>query len=76
MDSKKLSKFLSKVISSAYRDGVDRVTDSQGNLPSEENNFLLSEDGKQFSGLFFNLKNKVKYKFTLTDNEGKWSLKY
>ena len=52
------------------------MTDSQGNLPSEENNFLLSEDGKQFSGLFFNFRNKVKYKFTLTDNEGKWSLKY
>ena len=76
MNPKNLSNFFSKIISSVYLDGVDRVTDAQGKPPSEENNFLLSEDGKKISGLFFDLGKKEKYPFSISDVDGKWFLKY
>ena len=72
----KVGKFLAKVISSIYTDGVTRVTDRKGNPPSEENNFLLNEDGTEFSGLFFDAVGKKKFPFKLSDNNGKWSLQY
>jgi len=75
----KMEQFLKKVIGTVYLDGVGRVTDSKGKPPSEENNFLLSEDGKEFSGMFFD-KQKPRekhYPFTITEkSEGQWSIRY
>ena len=72
----KVNKFLSKVIASVYTDGVNRVTDRNGNPPSEENNFLMNEDGTEFSGLFYDVVGKKKFPFKLTDNDGQWSVEY
>ena len=75
----KMEQFLKKVIGTVYLDGVGRVTDSKGKPPSEENNFLLSEDGTEFSGMFFD-KQKPRekhYPFTITEkSDGQWSIRY
>ena len=77
--SSKMETFLKKVIASVYKDGVSDVTDRAGDPPSEGNNYLLSDDGKQFSGVFFGLSNKdgkQPFLFTITDNKGTWQVKY
>jgi hypothetical protein len=76
--SGKMETFLKKVISSVYLDGVSSVTDDNGDPPNENNNFLLSDDGKEFSGVFYGStgKGKEAFPFTITDNNGKWKIEY
>jgi hypothetical protein len=76
--SGKMETFLKKVISSVYLDGVNSVTDDNGDPPNENNNYLLSDDGKEFSGVFYGstVKGKEAFPFTITDNNGKWSIEY
>jgi hypothetical protein len=76
--SGKMETFLKKVISSVYLDGVSSVTDDNGDPPNENNNYLLSDDGKEFSGVFYGstVKGKEAFPFTITDNNGKWSIEY
>jgi len=76
----KVETFFKKVISSVYLNGVTKVTDKEGNPPSDDNNFLLAPDGKSFSGVFYDeVPNQpVKsYPFSLTEGKSnKWSIKY
>lgn len=51
--SDKITLFLRRVIASVYLDGVGSVTDSNGNPPGPENNYLRTEDGKGFEGIFY-----------------------
>ena len=78
--SEKMEIFLKKVISSVYLDGVNEVTDAQGNPPNVSNNYLLSEDGKTFSGVFYDTpmgNQSKKFPFAITEGEdGKWSIQY
>ena len=76
--SSKMETFLRKVISSVYLDGVSSVTDDNGDPPNSSNNYLLSDDGKEFSGVFYGstAKGKEAFPFTITDNNGKWSIEY
>jgi hypothetical protein len=76
--SSKMETFLKKVIASVYLDGVTDVTDEDGNPPNEENNYLLSDDGKEFSGVFYgSSKEGTKtYPFAITDHNGKWKIEY
>ncbi len=76
--SSKMETFLKKVISSVYLDGVSEVTDTSGDPPNSSNNYLLSDDGKEFSGVFHGSteKGKKTFPFTITDNNGQWSIKY
>jgi hypothetical protein len=78
--SHKIEKFLKKVISSVYLDGVSSVTDQTGNPPNEANNYLLSEDGTEFKGVFFDNSdpdNVKKFPFAIQDDStGKWSIRY
>ena len=77
--SKKMEDFLRKVIGTVYLDGVGRITDNKGKPPSENNNFLLSDDGKEFSGMFFDKKKprEKHYPFTITEkSDGQWSIRY
>ena len=76
--SSKMETFLKKVISSVYLDGVSNVTDTNGDPPNSNNNYLLSDDGKEFAGVFFGstAKGEKSYPFTITDVNGKWSIKY
>ena len=78
--SEKMELFFKKVISSVYLDGVTEVTDSQGNPPNASNNYLMSEDGKQFSGIFYDSppnQEAKQYPFAITESEGgKWQIKY
>ena len=76
----KVETFFKKVISSVYLNGVTKVTDKEGNPPSDDNNFLLAPDGKSFSGVFYDEapNQPVKsYPFSLTEGKSnKWSIKY
>jgi len=78
--SEKMELFFKKVISSVYLDGVTEVTDAQGNPPNASNNYLMSEDGKQFSGIFYDAppnEEAKQYPFAITESEGgKWQIKY
>ena len=76
--SGKMENFLKKVISSVYLDGVGNVTDADGDPPNSNNNYLLSDDGKEFSGVFYGstAKGKKSFPFTITDKNGQWSIKY
>jgi hypothetical protein len=75
----KMEKFLRKVIETVYMDGVGKIVDNNGRPPTERNNFLLSDDGKEFSGVFFD-KTKPRekhYSFTISDKgNGQWSIRY
>lgn len=78
--SEKMELFMKKVISSVYLDGVTSVTDTEGNPPNSANNYLLSEDGKQFSGVFYDAPGNSQAKqfpFTISEQEGgKWVISY
>jgi hypothetical protein len=78
--SEKMELFFKKVISSVYLDGVTAVTDAQGNPPNMANNYLMSEDGTSFTGVFYDSppnEQARKYPFAITENEsGKWGIKY
>jgi len=75
----KMESFLRKVIGTVYLDGVGKITDNNGRPPTEQNNFLLSDDGKEFSGVFFDkAKPREKhYPFTISEkSDGQWSIRY
>ena len=78
--SEKMETFFKKVIASVYLDGVTEVTDAEGNPPNSANNYLMSEDGKTFSGIFYDSPPNEKAKqfpFLITEGEGgKWSIQY
>jgi hypothetical protein len=78
--SDKMELFFKKVIASVYLDGVTDVTDNQGNPPNESNNYLMSDDGKQFSGIFYDSAPGEKAKqfpFVISEGaEGKWNISY
>jgi len=78
--SDKMETFFKKVIASVYLDGVTEVTDPQGNPPNTANNYLLAEDGKSFSGVFYDSppnEQAKKFPFTITEkSDGKWQISY
>lgn len=77
--SQKMETFLKKVIASVYLDGVSEVTDAQGNPPNEANNYLLSDDGKEFSGIFYDRAGTQtkQFNFSIKEKaEGKWTIQY
>lgn len=78
--STKMETFFKKVIASVYLDGVTSVTDPEGNPPNMNNNYLMSADGKTFSGIFYDSppgEEAKKFPFQITEGqEGKWSIKY
>lgn len=78
--SEKMEMFFKKVISSVYLDGVTEVTDAEGNPPNSSNNYLLSEDGKTFSGIFYDSPPNDKAKqfpFQIVEKgEGSWQIQY
>jgi hypothetical protein len=78
--SEKMELFFKKVIASVYLDGVTSVTDSQGNPPNSANNYLLSDDGKQFTGIFYDAPGSGQTKqfpFVISEKgQGKWMISY
>ena len=77
--SSKMELFFKKVIASVYLDGVTNVTDAEGNPPNEANNYLMSPDGKSFSGKFYddNMGKPKEFPFNITEgSDGKWAIKY
>jgi hypothetical protein len=78
--SDKMELFLKKVIASVYRDGVTSVTDIQGNPPNAANNYLLSDDGKSFSGIFYDSppgEQTKKFPFQVIEKgPDQWQIKY
>lgn len=78
--SNKMELFFKKAISSVYTDGVTSVTDSKGNPPNAQNNYLMAADGKSFSGIFYDAPKGEKaknYTFTIKENsKGKWEIRY
>jgi hypothetical protein len=76
--SSKMEQFLKKVIATVYTDGVSDVSDEEGNPPNESNNYLLSDDGKEFKGIFYDRgSDKPKsFPFSIVDKNGKWQIRY
>lgn len=78
--SEKMELFFRKVIASVYLDGVTNVTDGQGNPPNQANNYLMSDDGKKFSGVFYdNAPGEQPKQFPFVISEGaagKWNISY
>jgi hypothetical protein len=78
--SAKMEMFLKKVIASVYRDGVTEVTDVQGNPPTAANNYLLSDDGKSFAGVFYDSppnEQAKQFPFEISEkSDGVWQIKY
>jgi len=78
--SEKMELFFKKVISSVYLDGVTEVTDAQGDPPTASNNYLMSTDGKQFSGIFYDSppsEKAKKFPFVISEGQnGQWQIKY
>lgn len=79
--SDKVELFLKKVIASVYTDGVTSVTDKDGNPPNARNNYLMSPDGKTFSGIFHdappNEDNDKHFAFVIREKkDGNWEIRY
>ena len=78
--SDKMELFLKKVIASVYQDGVTSVTDMQGNPPNAANNYLLADDGKSFSGIFYDTPPDAeakKFPFKIVEKgPDQWQIKY
>ena len=78
--SSKMELFFKKVIASVYLDGVSNVTDAEGNPPNQANNYLMAQDGKSFSGKFYDQNpggQAKEFPFTITEgSSGKWTIKY
>lgn len=78
--SEKMELFFKKVISSVYLDGVTAVTDMEGNPPNAANNYLLSEDGKQFTGVFYDSppnEQAKSFPFVISEkSDGTWQIRY
>jgi hypothetical protein len=78
--SEKMETFLKKVIASVYLDGVTEVTDTEGNPPNSSNNYLLSEDGKQFKGIFYDTppnEQAKQFPFVISEkSDGTWQIQY
>ena len=67
--------FFIQTLSTKLLDGAIAVTDDDCLPPSERNNFLLSKDGKKFSGWVTTGLKKI-YQFELIESKnGKWNLK-
>lgn len=78
--STKMETFLKKVIASVYLDGVTDVTDGKGNPPNEANNYLMADDGKSFSGIFYDAapgEKAKQFSFTISEKkDGNWQISY
>ena len=67
--------FFIQVLSTKLLDGAIEITDDDCLPPSNRNNFLLSKDGKKFSGWVTTGLRKI-YQFELVESKtGKWNLK-
>jgi hypothetical protein len=78
--SYKVESFLKKVLASAYKEGISDVSDKDGHPPNLGNNYLLSEDGSTFSGIFYDTdpstgKSK-NFPFTISQNGESWEIAY
>lgn len=79
--SDKVELFLKKTIASVYTDGVTAVTDKEGNPPNARNSYLMSADGKSFSGIFHDApvgeENDKHFPFVISENKkGAWQIQY
>ena len=69
-----ISDFLCQTLSTVLLDGAVKVTDLAGEIASTRNNYLLSEDGKQFNGLVTIATGEVT-EFTIFEKaNGSWSV--
>jgi len=70
-----MADFMVQTLSSVLLDGAVSVTDSEGWPPSTRNNYLLSADGRKFTGLVRTAAQTV-YDFKIFENvkTGKWSV--
>ena len=78
--SGQIESFLKKVIASVFTNGVTNVTDNSGDPPNANNNYLSSDGGETFSGIFYGPFGKEKkptaFPFTISKNNNKWSISY
>jgi len=71
-----MADFMVQTLSTVLLDGAVSVTDPEGWPPSTRNNYLLSADGRKFTGRVRTAAQTV-YDFKILENvkTGKWSVK-
>jgi hypothetical protein len=70
-----MEQFLIALIHSVWVGPISSVTDSNGNVPCEENDYLMSLDGKSFAGIFHS--DSASYPFRIVEKaDGTWGITY
>jgi len=70
-----MEQFMIVALLSVWPDSIDSVTDANGDPPSEENGYLMAEDGKCFNGIFHSNEKKLPFEIIEREN-GTWAVKY
>ena len=71
---REISDFLCQTLSTVLLDGALKVTDLAGQVASESNNYLLSEDGTEFEGLVTVGTGEVVHFTILEQDNGVWAV--
>ena len=74
--SVEVNSFLTSILTSYYGPNIAGVADKLGKPPSEDNNYLLDEDGNKYEGVFHDSVKQQSLNFTLTRTKKGWSLTY
>ena len=69
-----MTDFFCQVLSTVVLDGVVSVTDLAGRVASSDNNYLMSEDGTQFAGLYRTAAGDCAEFEIFEKSNGRWSV--
>ena len=68
-----INQFICDALTTVVLDGVTRVTDLAGRVANADNNYLMSADGSEFSGLLTTVDGKVRSFRVFEGENGKWA---
>ena len=74
--SVEVSSFLTSLLKKYYGPNIAGVADAKGQPPSEDNNYLMSEDGNTFEGVFHDPVKMESFSFVFKRTKTGWSVKY
>ena len=74
--SMEVNSFLTSLLKKNYGPDVAGVADLRGQVPSEDNNYLMSKDGNKFEGVFHDPVKMESFSFVFTRTKKGWSVKY
>ena len=74
--SMEVSSFLTSILKKYYGPNISGVADIKGQIPSEDNNYLMSKDGDTFEGVFHDPVRMESFSFVFKRTDTGWSVKY